>query len=243
MRQLQRMKDKYEGLEFVNGNNEPYVVIRYYDARTVEVLFPETSTTRLAAMNAILLGNVKNPIHGNKNPHLIKNKIGEKRENGIGLEMIVIDQIAEKVKIEFVESGYKIWKRTDDFNKGDVKDVMDKSVYGIGYLGNHDNKDMMHKKAYGTWKEMLRRCYTDKYIEENVTCYFNVTVDESWHCYATFQKDIKDLEGYSNWCDNQNWDLDKDFKSGETKIYSKFTCVFISHSNNVSLRKVGVLSH
>jgi len=39
------------------------------------------------------------------------------------------------------------------------------------------------------------------------------------------------------------WDLDKDFKSDKTRIYSKFTCIFISHSDNVSLRKDGVLSH
>ena len=64
-----------------------------------------------------------------------------------------------------------------------------------------------------------------------------------WHYCATFQKDIKSLDGYSNWCDNQNWDLDKDFKSGTTKIYSKYTCIFTSHSDNVSLRKAGVLSH
>lgn len=240
---LKDMRKKYEGLSFINKNNEKYIIKRYFNATLVLVYFPNTDTEKYAAMNSIKKGQVKNPIHGIKNPAIVKNRIGLKITNGIGLAMQVIEQRPEYVKIRFDISRSERWVKTDLFMNGEVKDFFHRSVFNIGFLGNHDTKDENHQKAYRTWKEMLRRCYTDKYHDSNVFCYISVEVDERWHCYANFQQDIKQIEGYNKWLSDNTWDLDKDAMSGKIKLYSKDTCIFVSHSDNVSLRKVGVLSH
>jgi len=53
------------------------------------------------------------------------------------------------------------------------------------------------------------------------------------------QENIKQLRGYLEWCNNASLDFNIDNNSNESKTYS----LDLSHSDNVSLRKDGVLSH
>lgn len=229
--------EKYEGLEFKNKNNETYIVKQYINAKTVLVLFPETNTEKWAKMGHIKDGNVKNPIHGSKNPAISKNRIGTKNTNKKLLEATIIEQNGNKVKIRFTETKYEKWVKVDDFMHNDFMDNMHKSVFERGYLGEHDNEDYFHKKTYRLWVDMMKRCYSSSSVNNWTKAYAEVEVSKEWFCYATFQKDIKNLIGFFEWSIHDDYELDKDKGSGIKKIYSIETCEFIKHSENVKLRK------
>ena len=87
-------------------------------------------------------------------------------------------------------------------------------------------------REYTLWTNMLRRCY---YIDDE--CYKNCEVCERWHCYANFLEDLPLIEGYELWINNNNYELDKDFKQQGTeyKIYSIETCIFIPKNENTKM--------
>lgn len=113
-----------------------------------------------------------------------------------------------------------------------------KMVYGVAKLGNTTttNQDGSRKKAYTTWKDMIRRCYYRANAEDNkkYQSYDNVTVCERWLTFSNFERDIQKLEGYEKWLNNDGMALDKDFKQKgvKNKVYSPDTCVFIPQSEN-----------
>jgi len=74
------------------------------------------------------------------------------------------------------------------------------------------------------WRDTLKRCYSEKYLEKHPTyrgCYF---VDE-W-IYAS---------NFKNWMEQQDWkdkQLDKDILFPGNKVYGPDTCVFVSQEVN-----------
>lgn len=83
---------------------------------------------------------------------------------------------------------------------------------------------------YQKWRNLLIRCYSKSY-QSRKPAYLGCVVDESWHRFSVFRK----------WMESQDWkgkDLDKDLL-GDGKLYSKDTCVFISHAVNSFISNVG----
>lgn len=79
-------------------------------------------------------------------------------------------------------------------------------------------------RFYLTWKNMLRRCYNEKYRHQQPT-YLNCYVDEEWRYFSNFK----------NWMKQQNWEgkhLDKDLLYEGNKVYSPDTCVFVHRTVN-----------
>lgn len=88
-------------------------------------------------------------------------------------------------------------------------------------------------KSYQIWRTMMQRCYdeTTQNKKENVK-YKGCEVCDEWHDYKNFKE----------WYDkNYRWELeeigiklalDKDLLSGESKIYSPKTCMFIPEEIN-----------
>ena len=73
---------------------------------------------------------------------------------------------------------------------------------------------------YGSWAEMLRRCYSDRYIKSNPT-YAGCSVCEEWLTFSAFK----------SWAELQEWEgkqLDKDIVSPGNKVYSPDACAFVS---------------
>lgn len=145
------------------------------------------------------------------------------------------------ILVKFLNTGFETSTTSSNLKKGVVKDPYNKSVFGIGFLGvgefscshivNGRNK---HTPAYTLWHSMMARCYS-----ENQLCtYVGCTVDERWHNFQTFAKDIKDLPGYDAWVDwkvrglGEKMALDKDGIVYGNKIYSQNTCQFITGSEN-----------
>jgi hypothetical protein len=106
------------------------------------------------------------------------------------------------------------------------------TVYGIGYIGKGKYKSKENGKnthQYMTWREMIRRCYSEKYHERCPT-YKGCSVAEEWHCFQNF----------AEWYDQNYYQiegevthLDKDIIVKGNRVYSPNTCVFVPQKINV----------
>lgn len=94
------------------------------------------------------------------------------------------------------------------------------------------NQSKLNMKIYYLWKAMILRT-TEKYWEQ-CPCYTGTTVNDRWRSLSNFVNDIKELEGYEDWCvsENRQMMLDKDTKIEGNKHYSKDTCRFITHEES-----------
>lgn len=122
-----------------------------------------------------------------------------------------------------------------------------KKVYGVGINdspykvrreekairedGTTYNKTVWRCPYHTKWSEMLRRCYT---TENNplFKTYKDCTVCEEWLTFTNFLK----------WCKSFDFDvtkleLDKDIRSGDSKIYSPETCCFVTKQMNMYARE------
>lgn len=76
---------------------------------------------------------------------------------------------------------------------------------------------------YSTWRTMIQRCYSAKFLARCPT-YEDVFVCDEWHLFSTFRK----------WMVEQDWEgkqLDKDVL-GTCKLYGPNTCVFLTKRIN-----------
>lgn len=77
---------------------------------------------------------------------------------------------------------------------------------------------------YRKWADLLRRCYSKRFLEKR-SSYKGCTVCKEWHTFSNFKR----------WMEKQDWEgkvLDKDLLSGDDKIYSPDTCVFLPSKIN-----------
>lgn len=103
-----------------------------------------------------------------------------------------------------------------------MKDLNTPTIYGRGYIG-----DGLHKvtkggkrtQAYRAWSSMFLRCYDHKFHISNPT-YVGCTVDIRWYNFQNFANWF-----YANYKDG--YELDKDIKFQDNKIYSAFRCCLV----------------
>lgn len=77
---------------------------------------------------------------------------------------------------------------------------------------------------YCRWKDMLKRCYSEKFHKTRPT-YKDVSCCDEWLTFSNFK----------DWMEKQDWQgkqLDKDIL-GNGKLYSPDTCIFVSPHINV----------
>ena len=110
-------------------------------------------------------------------------------------------------------------------------------IYGVGI---NDADYFVKPRVTGTnkrtscpfylrWKEMLRRCYSEKEHLRNPT-YKDCEVVEEWKYFSNFK----------SWMELQNWEgkhLDKDILIPGNKIYGPNTCIFVEDKINLLLVK------
>ena len=73
-------------------------------------------------------------------------KLGQVFVSNTGLECKVLKLTAKDARIKFLASGYKCWVNRGNLRKGEIKDHMQPSVNGIGYLGGTIWNHKEHKK-------------------------------------------------------------------------------------------------
>ena len=112
---------------------------------------------------------------------------------------------------------------------------MKSSVYGVGYLGgNLELKTSYNGKKcniYTKWKNMIERCYNEKFHQRQPT-YIG--------CYVS--DEFKDYSKWREWYDKypykqDDWQIDKDLLIKGNKVYSEDYCVFLPKEINVVLTK------
>ena len=139
------------------------------------------------------------------------------------------------VEVEFSNTGYKTITNLSQIKSGEVKDLLQASIAGVGVLGkDFKNKDAK-TKTYQTWSKMIQRCYGDVKNIRNRT-YEDCYVSENFLNFSEFKK----------WCINQigvdsfdekgkNFQLDKDILVKGNKVYSEDTCCFVPQEINTVL--------
>jgi len=103
-----------------------------------------------------------------------------------------------------------------------IKRKLKPTVHGVGYVGIGDfkpSKNGVDTKEYSVWKGMLKRCYSEKFIQKNPT-YKGCTVCEEWHNFQSFAEWFVSQKNH-----NCNYHLDKDILCDGNKIYSPERCV------------------
>jgi len=161
-------------------------------------------------------------------------RIGETSLNGYGSEMTIVKYINSKdIIVEFKEYDYRIKTEYSLFLKGSVSCPYDKSVYGVGYLGEGKHTKKTAILIYDTWHGMLRRCYS-KGCKQNYPSYKDCTVCKEWH---NFQEFVKWFDRNYYKIVDQRMELDKDILVKGNKIYSPETCVFAPRNINALFTK------
>ena len=160
-------------------------------------------------------------------------RTGEENYNKWGSLMRIIEyKNANDILIEF-QDEYKIRKSAlyKEFKKGNVKNPYDKSVFGVGYIGDGKYKSTENgrvTKAYNIWHNMLMRCYEPYCINKHIS-YKDCTVCEDWLCFQNFCKWYE--ENYYE-IPNEKMHLDKDILVKGNKTYSPETCIFLPQKIN-----------
>lgn len=140
---------------------------------------------------------------------------------------------AEEVYVQFINTGYETKAELGQIRKGNVKDKLSPSVYGVGILGENTTKfNGKSIKEYMLWKGILQRCYDSKF-QERCKTYEGVTLSDNFKSYQYF----------IDWCNNQigfdleGWQLDKDILVKGNKVYSEDTCCFVPKEINMLFTK------
>ena len=160
-------------------------------------------------------------------------RIGEENYNNFGTLMKIIEyKKYSDIVVEFQdEHKEKVHTQYNNFEKGNVKNPYDKTVYGVGYIGIGKykiSKNGKNTKAYEIWNTMLKRCYDPYHINRYPT-YKDCFVCEEWHNFQNFAKWWED-NIYN--CNNERMHLDKDILNKGNKIYSPETCILVPERIN-----------
>ena len=133
------------------------------------------------------------------------------------------------VLVEFIDTGYTTMTQSSHITRGAVKDLLFKSVYGVGFYGINKGLEIdfnVERSAYSTWYGMMLRCYSSKYRAKFPT-YELVTICNEWHDFQNFARWYSDNYIKGN-------ELDKDIKQKGVieKEYSPETCLFVIPTDN-----------
>ena len=221
--------------EIIEYNNHRNIVLRFDSG-------PKTKTTRYTRFKtgSVSDPNIKRTTYNHPSnpkirildPHHYDYLIGEKNTMNNGEIATIISVRSKKdITVEF-ENGYQTDVSYHTFQNGEVANPLIPTVYGVGYLGVGPYLSVVDgksQKAYDTWHGMLRRAYSNS---ERYLTYKDTTVCQEWHNFQNFAKWYE--ENYYE-IDGQQMHLDKDLKSGKSKMYSPETCLFIPQVLNAQL--------
>lgn len=111
---------------------------------------------------------------------------------------------------------------------------MSKLVYGVGINDKTRTAfvDGKNVKEYVLWKDMLKRCFSEKYQTRRPT-YIGCSVSDNFLNYSYFYDWCQEQIGFGNIDEKGcSWHLDKDLLFVGNKVYSENTCVFVPHEIN-----------
>ena len=129
--------------------------------------------------------------------------------------------------------NYIFEAQISSIKRGEVKYPFHPSVFGVGCFGIGEYSAKTDKLAYQKWKGMLQRCYDQEFQKKHPT-YIGCSVDSRWHNFQAFAKWF-----YKYYPTNGNrYELDKDIRFKDNKIYSSYTCMFILARLNLFMTNI-----
>lgn len=162
-------------------------------------------------------------------------RLGKVQKNNNGsLMKIVTYNKANDIWVQF-EKGKPVHATWKSFQKGDVRNPYDRTIYGVGFLGEGCYRSGIEKKGtrhYSVWTGMMERCYSGNF--NRYPTYINCSVDDEWHNFQNFGK-WYDENYYA--VDDQKMELNKDILVKGNKVYGSKYCVFVPKRINLLLVK------
>jgi hypothetical protein len=153
-------------------------------------------------------------------------RTGETNTNKYGSKMTITEyKDANNMTVKF-ENGYETNAQYGDFKKGNIKNPYDKTLFGVGYLGEgkySSRTNNIKNIQYIYWMSLFSRCYGKSELEKRPR-YKNCIITEEWHNFQNFAEWF-DNNYYT--IDDEKMCLDKDILFKGNKIYSSNTCVFV----------------
>lgn len=135
------------------------------------------------------------------------------------------------VLASFIPSGYEFKAKSQVIREGRVTDRLSPTVLGVAMIGDGPYKNTINYKTtkeYKCWIGMIYRCYNTEIETYQWYGAKGVTVCNEWLNFQNFAKWYE--ENHPK--DGKEYQLDKDINSGEVKIYSPETCIFINPNKN-----------
>jgi len=151
-----------------------------------------------------------------------RNSIGKVIATNEGYDLEVIDGGSKIGYVTAKIRNYIFEVQMSHVKTGEVKYPYHQSVFNVGYIGVGKYSKKSDKLAYQKWSHMLERCYSHKCQKKHPT-YIGCSVDKRWHNFQVFAKWF--YKYYPK--DGLKYELDKDIRVEDNKIYSSYTCMFV----------------
>ena len=146
-----------------------------------------------------------------------------KYNNKNELMKIVKYNSSSDVYVKFLDDHGDIIHTTfTNFKRGEILNPYRKSYYGKGYVGE-GFKPTKNDKSFSCWKNMLRRCYNENFLEAHPT-YRGCVVCDNWLNFQEFY--IWYNDNFYKFRDIEMC-LDKDILVKGNKIYAPDKCIFV----------------
>ena len=165
----------------------------------------------------------------------MNNRLGEVRKNNFGTDMKIIRYgTCEDIDVQFLDGNYYVFQHTTypNFKNGCIKNPYDKSVFGIGYVGDgkyQTRVNGVNTIYYNTWHDMIRRCYNEGTKDKFPAYYGICKVCNQW----------LNMQIFSEWFEENKYEcgerlhIDKDILYPGNKIYSPDTCILVPQRINM----------
>ena len=151
---------------------------------------------------------------------------------------IISYNLCSDIQVEFQDEHKFVANTTyQNFKRKVISNPYDRSVCGIGYIGEGKysyQSDGEVNTVYDIWKNMLRRCYSER-LRWKYPAYEDCEMCDEW----------LNLQNFCEWYFNNYYDvgdgerihIDKDILFKGNRIYSPEKCIFVPQRINMVFTK------
>ena len=223
------------GSKFINKEGLEYEIIDKIGKNKVRIRFTESKFEK-----DIVLSCISNNTVRDNSVHIDKYAIGNKFINNEGHEFEIIDKYKDYRTVKFSKTGFVKNVGIKEIRNKSVRDYMEKTVFGVGALGDISNENRSskeYKTIYSRWYKMLERCYNEDCNRYDNYGRKGVYVCDKWLIFKNYIDDLRRKENYDNLIKNpKKWHIDKDILVEGNKVYSNNTTLIVESSKNTEER-------
>lgn len=167
---------------------------------------------------------------GNRTSYLIGEKY--KNNNEYSFEIVGYTDDNRRRNIKF-DSGYEDIVLVSQIRNGKVRDLNEKTYYGVGCLGM---KYATNHWLFTRWLNMVGRCYNPKHSGYKSYGAKGVYVSDELLNFKNYVDFVEHMNNFSEMKNNPlDWDIDKDELSENKKYYGKDTIKIMLSKENLEI--------